>query len=76
MAKVIQVKQTAFGVPSIEVARRIDNSDTIAALDAANYRYSARMRELEHQFEAKASELREAYLDEVVAAHGDSETAK
>jgi hypothetical protein len=68
MTKVIQVKMKPFGVPSVEVDRRIDNSDTIAALNAAGYRYTARLRELENQFEAKASELRQAYLDEVAAA--------
>jgi hypothetical protein len=31
-------------------------------LRAAGYRFEARMRELETQFEAQAGELREAYL--------------
>jgi hypothetical protein len=61
-------KQT-FGVVTIETASRIDNSDKCAALHAASYRYDARIRELEGQFEAKASELREAYLNEVAAIH-------
>jgi hypothetical protein len=30
------------------------------------------MRELEGQFEIKASELREAYLNEVAEIHGDA----
>lgn len=78
MVKAIQVKSkpTFFGVPSIEVAERIDNSDKVAALNAAAYRCNARLRELEHQFEAKASEVRQAYLDEVATAHGDCEAAE
>jgi hypothetical protein len=64
--------KSAFGVPSVETASRIDNSDKCAALDAAHYRLSSRMRELEGQFEAKASELREAYLGEVATIHGEA----
>ena len=69
MAKSI-IKQT-FGVPSLETADRIEASDMCAALGAAAYRFTARMRELEQQFEAKASELRQAYLIECAAAQGD-----
>jgi hypothetical protein len=58
-----------FGVPSLATAEAIDASDKCAALHAASYRYDARLRELEGQFEAKASELREAYLGEVAAIH-------
>jgi hypothetical protein len=48
-------KQQTFGVPSL----------------AAHYLLTARMRELEHQFEAKAAELRTAYLNECALAQGD-----
>jgi hypothetical protein len=61
-------KPTPFGVPSLETADRIDVSDMCAALSAAQYRFHARMRELEQHFEAKASELRTAYLDECALA--------
>jgi hypothetical protein len=64
-------KQQTFGVPSLEVASRIEDSDMVAALEAANYRHTALMRELERQFETKASELRVAYLNECAAAQGD-----
>ena len=57
-------KQT-FGMPSLETASRIDDSDATNAACAAHFRYSARMRELESQFEAKASELRSAFLHEL-----------
>ena len=60
----------AFGVPSLATAEAIDNSDKVSALHAAGYRYDARVREIEIQFEAKIAELREAYLDEVSDIHG------
>jgi hypothetical protein len=63
----------AFGVPSVETASRIDASDRVSALHAAGYRYNARVREIELQFEAKIAELREAYLDEVSGLHGEAE---
>jgi hypothetical protein len=54
-----------FGVPSIETVSRIDDSDATNAACAASYRFNSRMRELEAQFEAKASELRAAFLHEL-----------
>jgi hypothetical protein len=63
----------AFGVPPVETASRIDNSDKVSALHAAGYRYDARVREIELQFEAKIPELREAYLDEVADIQGEAE---
>ena len=39
---------------------------------SANFRYEAQLRELERQFEAKAGELRQAYLDEVRGIYGDA----
>ena len=66
MAK--QLSKQIFGVPSLETANRIDASDICAALGAAHYRLASRMRELEHQFEAKATELRQAYLNECETA--------
>jgi hypothetical protein len=63
----------AFGVPSVETASRIDASDRVSALHAAGYRYDARVREIELQFEAKIAELREAYLGEVADIQGEAE---
>jgi hypothetical protein len=57
-------KVERFGVPSLEVSNRIANEDSTRALQAAHYRLTSRMRELELQFEQKASELRQAFLDE------------
>jgi hypothetical protein len=64
-------KQT-FGVPSLATAEAIDNSDKVAQLHAAAYRYDARVRELEIQFETKIAELRQSYLDEVGDIRGEA----
>ena len=63
-------KPPTFGVPSLEVADRIDDSNICSALTAAHYRFVARMSELERQFEAEASKLRRAYLAECETAQG------
>jgi hypothetical protein len=64
----LPVKQAMiFGVPSAETCSHIDDSDKVAAFQAAHYRLSARMHELENQFEVKASELRAAFVQEVAA---------
>ena len=55
------------------MAIRIDDSDKAAAFEAAHYRFSARMRELESQFEVKASELRAAFVAEVTAIGGSND---
>jgi hypothetical protein len=55
-------------------ARAIDDSDKAAGLQAAHYRLSARMRELEAQYDAKASELRAAFVSEcqeILGGDGD-----
>jgi hypothetical protein len=57
-------KAPIFGVPSLATATAIDNEDAVCGLRAAHFRLSARMRELELTFEAKASELRQAFLNE------------
>ena len=51
-----RTQPTIFGVPSLETARAIDDSDKAAGRQAAHYRLYPRMRELEQQFDAKASE--------------------
>ena len=65
MSKALQ--KQIFGVSSLETASRIDDSDATNAACGASYRFNARMRELETQFEAKASELRSAFLTELAA---------
>jgi hypothetical protein len=68
-------KSTIFGVPSIETAGRIDDSDKVSALDAAHFRCTARMRELEQQFEVEASEIRAAFIAETAGIIGDEGNA-
>jgi hypothetical protein len=62
-----QLTKQIFGVPSLETASRIDDSDAANAACAAHFRFNSRMRELEGQFEAKASEIRAAFLAELAA---------
>ena len=69
MTKALQ--KQIFGVPSFETAQRIDDVDMVEAMQAAHYRLCARMRELETQFEVKASELRSAFLAEIHQIQGD-----
>jgi hypothetical protein len=59
-----QITKPSFGVPSLETVSRIDDSDKVNGLEAARYRCAARMRELEIQFEAKASEIRAEFVQE------------
>jgi hypothetical protein len=63
-------KPPAFCVPSVETATRIDDSNAANAACAAQYRYSARMHELQAQFEIKASEVRAAFLTELAEIRG------
>ena len=62
-----QLSKQVFGVPSTETASRIDDSDAANAACAAHFRFNSRMRELEAQFENKASELRADFLAELAA---------
>jgi hypothetical protein len=63
MAKSL-ITQT-FGVPSQSVLEL-----KLARLSEAGYAFETKLRELEHQFDAAASSLREAYLGEVLEIHG------
>ena len=45
MSKALQ--KQIFGVPSLETASRIDDSDATNAACAAHFRFNSRMRELE-----------------------------
>jgi hypothetical protein len=58
-------KAQIFWAPTLETARNIDDSDTVLAIEAARHRFSASMRDLENAFDAKASELRAAFVKEV-----------
>jgi hypothetical protein len=63
-------KSTIFGVPSMETAGRIDDSDKVSAFEAARFRCQTRLRELEQPFEVKASEIRKAFITEAAEIIG------
>jgi hypothetical protein len=67
MAKSL-TRQT-FGKPSHRVLELNETSDQVARLSEAGYAFKTKMQELEHQFEVKASELREDYIAEVLEIH-------
>ena len=74
-----RTKPAIFGVPSLETARAIDDSDKAAGLQAAHFRCKARLHELEAQFEAKASEIRAAFVAECagdLGGHGMTNAAR
>jgi hypothetical protein len=48
-----------------KTARRVAENDATKAAQAASYRFTARMAELERQFDEKASELRASFVAEI-----------
>ena len=60
----------SFGTIAPAIAADIENSDRAARLEAAHFRFSRRLREIETQFEAEASKLRQAYCDECAEIWG------
>jgi hypothetical protein len=58
-----------FNVPSQAVLELIEPSDKVAWLSEARYSYETNLRELEHQFESKAADLREEYLSIALQIH-------
>jgi hypothetical protein len=63
-------KAAIFGIPSLETSQRIDTNDQTCRAQAAHFRCQSRMQELEAQFEAKASEIRSAYIAELAEICG------
>ena len=53
----------------LTMLKLIESSDKVARLSEAGYAYETKLRELEHKFESKAAELREAYLVAVLKIH-------
>jgi hypothetical protein len=70
-----RTQPTIIGVSSTEIARAIDDSDKAAGRQAAHHRLYTRMRELEQQFDAKASELQAAFVAECGEIIGRGEEA-
>jgi hypothetical protein len=65
-------KAQIFWAPTLETARNIDDCDTVHAIEAARHRFNTNMRDLECAFDAKASELRAAFVAEVADTMGTS----
>ena len=68
-------KPNIFWAPSLDTARRIDDDDTIHAIESARYRFTASMADLERSYDAEASKLRAAFVAEVAALYSDCEAA-
>ena len=62
-------KPQIFWAPDLSTARRIDDDDTIHAIEAARYRFAASMADLERSYDAEASKLRAAFVAEVAALY-------
>ena len=54
-----------FWAPTLETARKIDDSDVVASIESARYRFTASMADLERHYDAEASKLRAAFVAEV-----------
>ncbi|PNE10605.1 MAG: hypothetical protein CR217_13435 [Beijerinckiaceae bacterium] len=58
-----------FWQPSLETARKIDDDDTVMAIESARYRFNASMADLERTYDEMASKLRAAFVAEVAALY-------
>jgi hypothetical protein len=70
MAKQVP-KPNIFWAPSLWTARKIDDDDTIHAIEAARYRFNASMADLERCYDEQASKLRAAFVAEVAGLYQD-----
>jgi hypothetical protein len=68
-------KPNIFWAPSLETARKIDDDDTIRAIESARYRFAASMADLERSYDAEASRLRAAFVAEVANLYSNIEAA-
>jgi hypothetical protein len=75
MTRQITTKERIFWAPSLEVGRRIDDDDTIHAIEAARYRFNASIADLERAYDAEASKLRAAFVAEVAQLYQEGEVA-
>jgi hypothetical protein len=62
-----------FIAPTQAVPDLVEPSDKVAWLSEARHSYETNLRELEHQFETKAADLREEYLAVMLQIHELSE---
>ena len=68
MAKSV-TRPNIFWAPSLETARKIDDDDTVMAIESARYRFAANMADLERHYDEQASRLRAAFVAEVAALY-------
>jgi hypothetical protein len=64
-----------FRAPALDTARKIDDSDVVASIEAARYRFNASMSDLERHYDEQASKLRAAFVAEVARLYQDGEAA-
>jgi hypothetical protein len=62
-----QLTKAAFGAPSPDALAAIDSEAKVAAMRQACFEYEVKRRDLEQKFEVALSQLREAYLAEVLS---------
>jgi hypothetical protein len=62
-------KPQIFWAPALDTARKIDDSNTVTAIESARYRFQACMSDLEHSYDIEASKLRAAFVAEVAALY-------
>jgi hypothetical protein len=68
-------KPQIFWAPALDTARKIDDDDTVHAIESARYRFTASMADLERSYDEQASKLRAAFVAEVAALYSDYEAA-
>jgi hypothetical protein len=62
-------KPQIFWAPDLSTARAIDDSDVVASIESARYRFAASMADLERHYDEEASKLRAAFVAEVAALY-------
>jgi hypothetical protein len=68
-------KPSIFWAPALDTARKIDDVDTVTAIESARYRFAASMADLERSYDAEASKLRSAFVEEIARLYQGSEVA-
>jgi hypothetical protein len=68
-------KAQIFWAPSVATEQVIADTDAVCAIEAARSRFNASMRDLESAFDVKASELRQAFINEL-SEHLSAEAAE
>jgi hypothetical protein len=68
-------KPQIFWAPALDTARKIDDVDTVTAIESARYRFTASMSDLERHYDAEASKLRSAFVEEIARLYQNGEAA-